>query len=931
MRSKQERVRGSTTRRYREGLYQTSEMEVDNKMKVAITAKRAVILFMTMALAVAMVACQGAVGKTGETGPKGEPGDPAPPAPAANLAPQARALVLPALMLVEEGESKSVNVAANFFDTDAAEGETLTLSHSGSDASVVTVTLTSGMLTVGPVAAGDTVITVTATDAGGLSASATIAVTVAPEGMMPPMYVADSLPASVALMPGGQHTISGADIAAAFTEDEGESLTFAASGDDDSIVMVTMPAADVIITALAMTGDATVTITATDEDDLTAEHEIAVSVRATLEPTKSDMTPAAVDLLVGGVAATVDVSMYFVDPDVGDLMYEASSSDDTKATANADGSMVTITPVAATAADMPVTVTVTASNAHGSASQMISVTVAATPPTRVGSIPDVTLMSTESTSVGLAQYFAAGTGGGPITSYAASVEGNAVTARVIGDTLLIEAQMAGEATITVTATDADVETVMQTIMVTVEAEAVVEPPTPNMAPRMIAGKTLDNLRIQIVDSDADTGNDTSAADTADNKKINLSEYFEDPDGVLVFFKVIKKAGTETLTDTALQAMVKDNPVIDLHSADPDLNASPNVPASGDPPNFELNANVVILEPLRPGSVTVMVTAKDVDGASTDAEFMVTVVAAGTNVGPELGHSDAERQTDADTAAVFPDQVATAADTTDAAKRLKIGAAARKVIDDQNISTLFWDPNFLATDRSESLTLTVKYFPVSALAAIDGDAINTNTMKELEADKVAVQHSLSATTWDGTSSAKVTFTLEGVKGTDNTSTTPGDHGHLVALIATDTYGRSFAHVLRVVVNNPPKAYGAQPMEKDRTRLKDYKDFTGLVATNDAAATSLTLVADGAGYFSDADNGDTLTCENNFITSEANKAAADKLFDTVSVSSANALGFTSTGRIGSGWIRVWCSDGIDSTPENSADATVPVSYTRGASIH
>ena len=44
-------------------------------MKVTIAAKRVVILLMTMALAVAMVACQGAVGQTGDKGPKGDKGD----------------------------------------------------------------------------------------------------------------------------------------------------------------------------------------------------------------------------------------------------------------------------------------------------------------------------------------------------------------------------------------------------------------------------------------------------------------------------------------------------------------------------------------------------------------------------------------------------------------------------------------------------------------------------------------------------------------------------------------------------------------------------------------------------------------------------------------------------------------------------------------
>ena len=921
------------TRCYRER--SNSNTEVKETMKVAITAKKAVILFMTMALAVALVACSGAVGKTGETGEPGPAGPPGEPPEPVNLAPIARAATFDAKMLREDGEPAKIDAATNFVDP---EKEALDLTASVDPATgVVTIDLADdGVLTVTPVAPGEAVITVTATDPGGKSVSATLKVAVVDAGA--PMYDG-SLIKETALEFGDQEVIAGTAIESAF---DGENLTFSAAPSDGTIVLVTKADDNTVtITALSKRGDTTVTITATDEDDESVPAEIKVYVRETLDPTVNDMTPAAVTLGLGGASETVDASMYFTDPMVGALMYATTVEGDA-ATASADPStgMVTITPEAVGMA----TVTVTASNAHDSAMQTISVTVNGTPPTAKGTIPDVALMVDGSRTVELAGYFEAGEGGGPIASYEASVVGSAATARVIGDTLIINAVSAGSATITVTATDAEMETVPQEIAVTVTAEEIVEPPTPNMAPRTKAGMTLPDLRIQIVDSDdpPNTGNDFSVLDTADNKKIELDKYFEDPDGVLVFFKVEKKVGTEILTDTKLQSKVKENPVIDLHRTA--ANATDDAPAKGDPPNFELNVNDVIIEPLRLGSVTVLVTAKDVDGATTPVEFMVTVVEAGTNVGPEIGHTDAERQTDSTSDAVFPD-MAGAADTdpaNDNIQRLKAGLPARKVIDNQNISTLFWDENFTDTDRSETLRLTVKYFPVAAKDAIDGNMINTNTMKELATDKVAVKHSLSASTWDGSSSAKVTFTLEGMKGTDNTDTTATNHGHLVALIATDNYERSFAHVLRVVVNNPPKAVSAHPMEKDQKMLQDYKGFLTLSAAPtspgggdfpDIPIDGLQLVeavsADGrgGGFFSDADHGDSLDCNGNFRTSEANKPVAERLFGTVSIVS-NELKFKSTGRLGTtGSITVWCSDGLEDSPE----ATVPVKFTEGASIH
>ena len=80
MRLKQIGSAGNKTRRYHERPNETSNTEVKETMKVAITAKRVVILMMTMALAVALVACSGAAGTPGPAGPPGEQGPPGTPA-----------------------------------------------------------------------------------------------------------------------------------------------------------------------------------------------------------------------------------------------------------------------------------------------------------------------------------------------------------------------------------------------------------------------------------------------------------------------------------------------------------------------------------------------------------------------------------------------------------------------------------------------------------------------------------------------------------------------------------------------------------------------------------------------------------------------------------------------------------------------------------
>ena len=368
---------------------------------------------------------------------------------------------------MEEGEAATVVVSDNFHDP---EGQALTYASAVAPDGVVTAELADNedgdtVLTITPVAAGEATITVTATDPDDLSASAKIKVTVDPEGMARPTYVEGSLPGSIDLLVGQAHIIAGATIESAFSESEGEDLTFAVAVDLDTIARVNQEDDDTVtIIALAL-GSAIVTITAEDEDSLSVSHSIAVNVVASFQPVAVGTIPAQ-SLSVGGASVDVDVVTYFSDPADDDLTYTAMSSNVAAATADVVGSVVTIMPGAAGSA----TVTVTATNSRGmSVSQTIDVTVAGTEPTAVGEIPAVELERGGSTTVDLSEYFAPGEAGDDL-NYTASVDQpSIVSATVQGDdSLLIVARMDGSAIITVTATDDDDESASQMIMVTVE-------------------------------------------------------------------------------------------------------------------------------------------------------------------------------------------------------------------------------------------------------------------------------------------------------------------------------------------------------------------------------------------------------------------------------------------------------------------------------
>ena len=97
---------------------------------------------------------------------------------------------------------------------------------------------------------------------------------------------------------------------------------------------------------------AAITVTATDEDGLTASQTFTVTVNPAPTPEPAEQTPVAVStisnitLTVGATPATVDVAGYFRDPDDQTLTYTTRSSAPAIATAAASGSTVTVTAVA---------------------------------------------------------------------------------------------------------------------------------------------------------------------------------------------------------------------------------------------------------------------------------------------------------------------------------------------------------------------------------------------------------------------------------------------------------------------------------------------------------------------------------------------------------------------------------------------------------
>ena len=136
---------------------------------------------------------------------------------------------------------------------------------------MATVAVAGAELTLTGVAPGSATLTIEARDPGGLFATQTASVTVLAANQPP--VVAETLP--------GQEVVVGAavtlDLSPYFTDPDGDALTYAAESGDEAVATVAVAGAELALTGQAE-GTTTVTVTASDPDDLSVAQEISVTV-----------------------------------------------------------------------------------------------------------------------------------------------------------------------------------------------------------------------------------------------------------------------------------------------------------------------------------------------------------------------------------------------------------------------------------------------------------------------------------------------------------------------------------------------------------------------------------------------------------------------------------------------------------------------------
>ena len=389
-----------------------------------------------------------------------------------NNAPQG---YVPDVTLSKHSSTRTINLAHRFTDKD---GDTLSFSASSSDTSHVTVSVSGSTLTISKAGSkGTSTITVTAND-GTTSTTATFTAKVlnsVPQGRM--IY-------GVTLTEGGSAWTD--NLASRFSDPDGDTISFSASSSNTSYVSVSVSGSTLTITPVAI-GTSSVTVTANDGEG-TGSMTFDVTVNAQAddppengdEPIVTNRPPRAVgsiEPIVLTVGDTQQVSASFSDPDDDTLSYSVSGGN-SAVSAGISGNTVTITAIAEGSA----TITVTATDTHdATANQTIDVTVESPPsivqpnpnaprtelnnsaPQAVGTINPMVLAVGDSQSIQV-QF---SDPDGDTLSYSVSGGNSAASASISGNTVTVTGRAAGQATLTVTATDPHGATAIQTIDVTV--------------------------------------------------------------------------------------------------------------------------------------------------------------------------------------------------------------------------------------------------------------------------------------------------------------------------------------------------------------------------------------------------------------------------------------------------------------------------------
>jgi len=228
------------------------------------------------------------------------------------------------------------------------------------------------------------------------------------------------------------------DVTPYFSDPDGDTLVFKAVSADASVATVSASRSAVTTRGVAK-GAATVTVTATDPEGLSASQDFEVTV-PNRQPRLADTIPG--QQLFRGDSAMIGVAPFFSDPDDDPLTFDATTSDASVATVSVSGNTVTVLAVASGGT----TATVTVTDPEGLAvSQDFEIMVPNRSPVVSDSIQDLELFRGDSARFGLTAHFA-DPDDDSLGFVAASSDSAVAIPSVSGATITIQAIRQGTAT-----------------------------------------------------------------------------------------------------------------------------------------------------------------------------------------------------------------------------------------------------------------------------------------------------------------------------------------------------------------------------------------------------------------------------------------------------------------------------------------------------
>ena len=443
------------------------------------------------------------------------------------------------------------------------------------------------------------------------------------------------------------------NLANAFEDPDGDTLTFTALSTDSTIATASVNASTLTVTGVSV-GSTSVTVTATDTGDLSVAQTFMVTVPNSSPTTIGTLSPVTVK--VGGNASNIDVSGAFSDPDGDTLTYTATSSATGKATVSVSDSTVTVTPVAEGSA----TVTVTVTDPGGlSATQTFTVTILPENQAPVANNPirDHTKNVGEDPITGYLPGHFSDPDGDNLSFKVSSSDTSVATGGLYGGGNYISVTIvgAGTATITVTATDPGGLFVTDDFIVTVNST--------NNAPTavgslsdvtLLVGGIATNVDVSSAfsDPDGDTLTYTATSSATDKATVSISGSTVTVAPVVAGSATITVTATDpgglsaTQTFTVTVSPVNQPPIavgslsdvtllvngsattVDASSAfsDPDGDTLIYTATSSatDKATVSISGSTVTVTPVVAGSATITVTATDPGGLSATQTFSVTV-------------------------------------------------------------------------------------------------------------------------------------------------------------------------------------------------------------------------------------------------------------------------------------------------------------------